>query len=242
MWRQQNEKQWTVNEIVSSIAPPEPNRALMEHHGDDLPEGILEKNYGYIDILSSDAVRRFPYYTGEGLDKYISSVKKDWPVVTPSFMESINSKILVVDERIQKTAWKEKYKNKYPYHQLYKKSGIDVPAPDFVNLSSTVFSKETKKKILNEICEGMNNYDFIVVHYGLLERWLGSKPEVINDFIKKLIGTARVVIISDRGVLNDLTTNACFVSFSSVNDAMVEIRSKFLLKNLLSSTRRVSGI
>ena len=79
MWRQQNEKQWTVNEIVSSIAPPEPNRALMEHHGDDLPEGILEKNYGYIDILSSDAVRRFPYYSGEGLDTKIIKRKSDFP-------------------------------------------------------------------------------------------------------------------------------------------------------------------
>jgi hypothetical protein len=228
---------------VSSNGTAKPNHALMDHHGDSLPKGILQEDFGYIEILSSEALRRFPFYSGDGLGAYLDSVKQGWPVVTPSFMESINTKVLVVDERIQITAWKEKYKNRFEYHLLYKKAGIDIPDPKKdVNLSATVFSKKAKDLILDQIRKGVEDYDYIVIHYGLLERWLGSDPKVINEFIEEeLDGKARIIIISDRGVLNDLTTSACFVSFSSVNDAMVVIRSKYLLNNLLSSARRVAG-
>ena len=80
LWQRQNTERWKINTIVSSNGTAKPNHALMDHHGDSLPKGILQEDFGYIEILSSEALRRFPFYSGDGLGAYLDSVKQGWPL------------------------------------------------------------------------------------------------------------------------------------------------------------------
>ena len=90
--------------------------------------------------------------------------------------------------------------------------------------------------------------DFLLIHYSLLERAYENekeknksmefeKKEWVHNKLKDLSRKLNIVVTSGRGNIQGLPNNVRFVNLSVVTTALIEVKSKYLIHNILHSSR-----
>lgn len=177
--------------------------------------------------------------------------------------ESVRSKILVIDERVQNQNNMICF-HEIKLHEVYNKLGIIIPesankTPYFeenisdisktkFNLSANNIDNNYGNSLINYIkhyVNGLKRTDFILIHYSILERVFektNNKTTAINDFLNEVSGenNPQIVITSGRGggALKELTSKVRFVNLSSIVSSFVDIKSKYYSNYLLHSSRK----
>lgn len=225
------------------------------NHSTGYMSGIESGMYFYYDALSSQGQSKLPNFNGD-LGDYSGEFESN-VVVKTKVGESIYSRILVIDERIQENS-KKKYLE-IPISKLYEMTGILVPDKS-INLSANeldknIILKEIRKYIssnINTFSEVSNeeqkyeilnaNFDFILIHYSILERIFNSNKNQINDFLIELSYSINVVITSGRGEPEALPIQVRYMNLSTVVHSMVETRSKFFTNYIMHASRKSSKL
>lgn len=134
---------------------------------------------------------------------------------------------------------------------------VIVPNKDDINLSASSYDIALINKLkqylgfsineddmnsnIQDITIGLSDNDFILIHYSIFERMF--KKEEINGKLEEITQKGiNVVVTSGRGTPENLTTKARFINLSSVINAFVDVRSKYLINYLLNSSRKSNKI
>lgn len=255
-WEQIKEcKQETIEKIHCDIGAVNGDEAIYLRHIESDQADNIFKNNKYVEALSSIALAKLPGFNKvSGLSGYSSMLETTEG--TPSTncyrnLEAINNKILVVDERIQDAAQHHiVFKHKLREH--YAKMNItvpDVPDPNKPDPDKTAINLLAKNfipiadNILNYINEKSKSHDFVLIHYGILERVFKAKHHngwktEMDSYLEELSNKSRVVITSGRGVPEKLPPYVGFVSLSSVTSALIDYKSKYLINGLMYAARK----
>jgi len=158
--------------------------------------------------------------------------------------ESIRSRVIVIDERIQEAAERKEFMG-ILYKNIYEKMNVVVPDKIKMNLSEKSFDKikEDLKDYIRKSVANTTDNDFILIHYSILERLYNNK-DINSKLYEELIGESKIniVITSGRGTPENLSNRMRFVNLSAVITAFVDIRSKYAISYLLNSTRKANKI
>lgn len=259
----------TFLQLQYNIDTPLPKKGKLHsdfnNHADDYPNENEQKFYFYFDALSSLGQRKLPKYNGklsEGEGGFAINYKNiilNTDVISKLKVgESIYSRILVIDERIQENSKKE-YMQGVLFSSIYKMTGIIIPQED-INLSATsmddVLTGKIKAEIenylvtdsisniaMNDSSKKLNpNYDFVLIHYSILERMFNSNKDEIEKYLKGLGNKNNVVITSGRGEPDRLPREVRFINLSSVIHALVETHSKYFTNYILHQSKRSSKL
>lgn len=208
----------------------------------------------YHEALSSKADSYLPNNTFKKLSDYLSKLSEDaFCVPKTKLAESILCRIIVIDERIQEILEKQLFDISYNEH--FKMSNIYLP-PINMNLKGDSISIEEVNNFIDDKMKiGENNipfdfnpkFDFILIHYSLLERaWVSlsedekkktPRKDWINSWLEKYKDKATIVVTSGRGNLKDLPNHVRFTNLSSVTTALKEIKSKYLIHQIIYASR-----
>jgi predicted Rossmann-fold nucleotide-binding protein len=248
LWKIWNEKTLVLKyEDDYPDYPQKSNKKSYIHNHDTNYTRDTEK-YFYHDALSSAAQRKLPKFNND-LSNYTTTLWNDETTRT-KLGESIISRIIVIDERIQ-----ENSNGNYvsiPLKELYLDTGIIVPmytGNEGINLSanSLIDKKDKIQQWITKYVDGLNNIeklnkgtDFILIHYGILERMFQSDHNEIERYLKELGEKCNVVITSGRGEPDGLPKEVRFLNLSSVIYAFVNIRSKYFANYILHLSRKSS--
>ena len=152
-------------------------------------------------------------------------------------VEAYCSKVIAIDERIQKFA--EETENDIRCQDLYQWTNVHVPEAKEIPLDPDKFDNKTIENLEQFINKNINDA-FLLIHYGILERIYKGNGDTIKVQLRGWASKAkRVVVTSGRGAHSiDLPDEVCFVNLSSVQYAFIENRNKYLINYLLYQTRR----
>lgn len=211
-----------------------------------------EPNY-YLEPLSSFGQEKLPNYEVNHIRDYPSHIDHDIETKIRLF-EAATTPIIVIDERIQNYAKEssEGARNR----EIFESIGVSVPADkksdptSGFDLDSSDY-KGIKKKIEKFLEEHLPSDDtpevlkpFLLLHYGVIERSYkavsGNWVEQVNTKLEEWGTRSKIVITSGRGKPKELPGNVRFVHLSPILNVFTEIRSKYLMTNLLYSARRAS--
>lgn len=229
---------------------------LMDHLDKNLWELALSNSIDYIEPLSSLAQRKLPgnnypdftTYLREGLNdkNYNENNYNEKCTLKPNYsrttinrnkiIESSFSKICVVDERIQDFSNKKSPED-IDYTSIFSQTNILIPDKT-LNLAASNYDADIIKKIHEFIENNINDIKFILIHYSILERI--DQDGIFTNLLKwqKMNPNAHIVITSGRGRPKNLPDFVRFVNLSPVLSAFTEIRCKYLIYNLLNSSRK----
>lgn len=190
-----------------------------------------EKLQNYIDTITKPKNEQI---SGKCVVKRENAYKK--------IVEAVQTKVIVIDERIQNTTKELNEGGRefitISYKDLYKKMNVIVPDKSNINLSENSFEniKICLENYIENVITGSKSTDFILIHYSILERMY--KKDEIKTKIDKWAESINVVITSGRGIPNNLSEKVRFVNLSSVITAVVDVRSKYAINYLLNSSRK----
>lgn len=225
----------------------------------------LEKKKCHSEALSSLAQSKLPDYykivnqncRDEKGDKkllqcYLRNMNE---VIKLQIAESAFAEIVVIDERIQEAAQNRDFMT-IGFDRLFQKMNVIVPNKNNINLAASSYDKtlinnlkqylgfpinSNRNSDIQDITVGLNNNDFILIHYSIFERMFEKKE--INGMLEQIANKGiNVVLTSGRGTPENLTPKARFVNLSSVINAFVDVRSKYLINYLLNSSRKSNKI
>lgn len=195
------------------------------------------------------------------IDKLRAAILFDDNVkTTAEYLEVIQTKIVLIDERLQQNILNE---NKIYYgpggetniQEYFQKQNLFIPTADDANLNEDSFGVITNKncaetKSVSEklYCYLRRDYiedaNFIVIHLGVLEKMLPSgkdkDPEAIDALIVELLGKNRskLIITSGRGKPNNIKDDIAFVPLALIQNAVETMFDKFLLTKILFNSRK----
>lgn len=203
------------------------------------------------------------------ISKLVEKIKEDYDKrVTAEYLEVLNTKIVLLDERIQSNitipdptsnAFREYDANgiKTPLKDYFKKQKLFIPEQSDCNLNEVSFGTldegdcENGETVSSNICRyikshltGTEQPDFVIIHLGILEKMLPSgkdKEQIdIDDLIKRLCNgeRKRLVVTSGRGKPNNLPDDIPFVPLALVQNAVETLFDKFLLTKILFNARK----
>lgn len=216
-------------------------------------------------------------YKIEGKEKVVVDFKKDSYLAAISqneenrvakvkVAESMLARIIVIDERIQEILDEKLYK--IPYSEHYRMSNIYVPQKEItfqendtevkydIELKGDLINIEMINKYIEHTIQPANNnipiafnpkYDFILIHYSLLERAYKdgkdgkTREQCIDEWLKKYKDKASIVVTSGRSNVKGLPQHVSFVNLSAVTTALKEIKSKYLLHQIVYSSRKLKN-
>lgn len=129
-WFEQNSN-WVYKKIENSANN---ETAVYDHHRTTYKDFC---EAGYIEVLSSLSKSKMPEYKEKELEGYLSRVRNNRRL-KQIVLEAANNKVLIVDERIQQSAFSMKYScekgedkksiiEKLAYYDLFRKTGVYVP-------------------------------------------------------------------------------------------------------------------
>ena len=130
-----------------------------------------------------------------------------------------------------------------PEHENEKDADINK-----FNLLEKDFSR-VALKIKNYIDNNCKSFDFVLIHYGILERIFKIEANTSNNEWKKLLDNyleelsqkgPRIILTSGRGVPGKLPSCVGFVSLSSVTAALIDYKSKYMLNCLMYAARKTA--
>ena len=277
VWEHLHGEDWRTWEIQGDLvdkgSPSWPSRTavMLSHNADgngtqlDLGEVVDrwcgKEEHIYLEALSSAGqafLPRFQEARGQ-MSEYIGKMLDDplslrWRGAHAELMEAITTRVFVLDERIQAEAWRQSYM-KAPLWGLLELSGVRMPDPNLesgkYNLQEQIFNEDKCRELLSLIGKELVRNDFMVLHYGLLERifknletpgadWLSLMHEQLEGWLTQ--GDAgEIVVTSGRGVPKNLPDEVRFISSSAVFSAAVEVRSKFMLDKILHGSRKINN-
>jgi len=207
----------------------------------DLKESYYNKEYTAPDTPIKCYVDNFNIrFDGR---KNCDKIKKYRTLALCQLFESSKTKVLVIDERIQEA--RENTFCGVKYGKLYNLARVIVPSStgvDAINLSAKNIKKDKSwfdkylLKYFND--EKFNLNDFVVIHYGILERITGNDKAQIDFYLLEWAKICTVVVTSGRGVPSDLPDDVRFVSLSNIENAFVQIRNKYYITSVLHSARK----
>jgi len=226
---------------ISSVNPS--NLFVFSHHGE-----------GHPSLIDPDAFAFYQYFgsscpTGKLiLEQYGTDITPEEEHQQAAFrfqlFEAAITRIAILDERVQKqiirrTEMDEEEKNHF---DVLSRMSIHIPRPDQggVNLLRSKQGPAAASWI-NNLME-TKSVDFIVLHLGLLESWVGSDPDNINRWIEENITAIdprpEIIIVTGRGRPQRLSPKFCFQSASLISEHIVGgAPSKFHLCQILFSSR-----
>lgn len=227
---------------------------FLNHNPDmEFQKAVTSNTYFYIDCLSSNAQSKLPGFSGN-LTDYLFDIVSQNSTIRKQIGESIKTKILVIDERIQESLTKEHLKG-VSIGELFDQIGIEVPYKiNSVNLSESSFKKEISEKIIevieNYILKSKNavsfnqvnsERDFVLIHYSILERMFNGSADrslTISEYLIKWSNQINIIVTSGRGTPEGLPKNVRFINLSSVLYAFTELKSKYFINYILHSSRK----
>lgn len=237
------------------------------YYGLDIDREVLNE------ILTGKDPKGFANYFGHGVGyssgnasfkeiKY-SAVEGFFPapdevVKGIQFIESVHTKIVVLDERIQEYAKCGIYKpaegEAIAVKDIYSNTGIHVPDEWDCNLSSQVFDSEFGK-ILRTFSDH-KDASFYVIHLGIIEKLMESynrgagerkydKETQVKKFLEEVcvqpnnIDYNRLIVISGRGKPHNLPNDTRYLNYSIISQYMIDVRFKYLLSEAVFSARKL---
>jgi hypothetical protein len=261
LWKSQFLQNYNITQVkITNINPKKKEDktfiAILSNHDNKinlLLQENKELNFDYFEPLSSKAQQQLPGFYKNGMNNfpaYFREIRKSTGFILSylKLKESFLSRILVIDERIQ-DEYKKLVSEKIPlsYTELNKMVGIYCPNPieDF-NLSDKQFDDIMISKIRKYIDHTLGDkedkytqYDFLLIHYSILERMFSSNISEINNYMEEaLIDKVNVVVTSGRGTPEGLSRKVRFINLSPVINTFINIRSKYQVHYLLNSSRK----
>jgi len=197
----------------------------------------------YLEPLSSQAEAKLPNHPGTiRLHSYLFSKDKLYltNVAKKKIFESAITKILVLDERIQRFS-EDDYEAdgiKISNKDIFAYSNVIIPNRKELQLDADNFTSNLVVGIEDFIGRHLTECQFMLVHYSILERMYRDIVS-INEKLSLWSRCIRLVVTSGRGKPADLpSAEVCFVNLSPVLNVFVETRSKFAMNYLMQSARR----
>ena len=218
------------------------NIALSHHIEDEMVLNNCLQNFklgniNSFDVLSSNAKNKLPGMKGAFVD-YLDELKSNDTLKIKLF-EASKSKVVVIDERIQKYADSDEKYFGLTHREIFEYTNVIIP--NKIELASENYSKNVSQDIEQFVAEQISNNTsaFLVVHYSILERMYGSKSNQIDVTLKEWAKQTRVVVTSGRGKPPDLPSQfVCYVNLSPILNAFTQVRSKYAINYLLNTARK----
>lgn len=237
-WMRKNIKYCIENSYDESIVE---NVLVLLNHDTVFDENINYKCY--VEALSSIAQSKLPNYPSIGKGSKETSITVYMNNINGhekeknQIIESALQRIIVIDERVQNTAFESNKSEK-----KYTATNVIIPSKTEIILSEKDLNKD---KLLEYIDGNLKPECFLLIHYSLLERIFrndNDKSVVINQYLDKISSVSNIFVTSGRGMIQGLTSSVRFVNLSPVLAALIEIRSKFLINYILNCARKNTGI
>ena len=254
-----------ISEKKISGAVPEDNEIEKIHllnHGlstlDDTQKCWLKKwlnddrNYNYIEALSSSGQQKLPSFSKHTSDQsnnnritaYINKLKVKsnktylYPEVRYPIIESACSTIVIIDERVQYSAYNNRYEE-YLFYKYYNHSNIKVPDMS-IDLGANDLDV-LKPKIEEFIQPFLSKKNYLVIHYSIIERFFNraqNKETAVHKWLNHYSSLSNIIVTSGRGTLKNLPPNILFVNLSPLLASVIDYRSKYYLHQIIMSSRK----
>ena len=258
-WQEKERENWSYSDIYGSYGGISSDAIYLNHLSSNT--GKTDKysfeESKYCEALSSNAQGKLPCFHHKDIPDYLEFLDKNKTIKIKN-LESINNRILIVDERIQDAAYKQSVYG-YLLMKHYKRMGVTVPEmPEHENEKEADDNKFNllekdfslvAEKIKNYIYNNCKSFDFVLIHYGILERIFKAETatsnkewkELLDDYLKKLSQKGpRIILTSGRGVPSKLPSCVGFVSLSSVTAALIDYKSKYMFNCLMYAARKTA--
>lgn len=195
-----------------------------------------------IEPLSSAAQRKLPGFKND-LEEYVEEARKS--PICQKLVEAYFNKVIVIDERIQRAAesiYPAKDGQGVKEAEIFNYINVLIPKKEEIDLAKEHFSNDDKNAIIAYI-DNIKKAEFLVIHYGILERIYNDKSdrtEAINKQLNKWVKVTRVIVTSGRGrqTLEHLPLSVNYLNISSLLYAFVENRNKYSINYILNQSRR----
>ena len=205
----------------------------------------LKNHTMILENLSSKTMSKLPSFNelagvNNNVQVYTSKLSDHTHIQYQLYEAYCKTKLIVIDERIQKHALTSHEGIDIPCIDLFKSTNIIMP-DGTTPLDPEIFSDNHKQIIIDIIDKNISD-SFLLIHYGILERIFKNDYDEINRRLNKWAELAcRVVVTSGRGSHSlNLPQSVCFMNLSSVLYSMVENRNKYLINTILHQARRKS--
>lgn len=205
----------------------------------------LKNHTVILENLSSKTMSKLPKFNelaGVNNDVRLYTSKLDNTYIKYQLYEAYcKTKLIVIDERIQKYAVKSHEGKGISCYDLFKSTNIIMP-DGTTPLDPEIFSDNHKQIIIDIIDKNISD-SFLLIHYGILERIFKNDYDEINRRLNNWAElSCRVVVTSGRGSHSlNLPQSVCFMNLSSVLYSLVENRNKYLINTILHQARRKSN-
>lgn len=183
--------------------------------------------------------------------------------INAEYLEVINTKIVILDERIQQNIVNENrlysaYGNTTPLKDYFEKQNLFIPEKDKCDLNQPSFGTLTEGDFKNgdqlTVSDNIRSYiqnkldkdnkvDFFVVHLGILEKMIDKnidKKESIESLIENLFSKERnkLIITSGRGKPQNIPDDISYVPLALIQNAVETLFDKYLLTKILYNSRK----
>ena len=215
------------------------------NHADNWNE-VKNKNDLYYDFLCHE-------------HKYLSIGLLYDELLQAKYVECLLTKVMIIDERIQYdiVIQQKEYPTGMRYKEFFDMQGIKIPSLFEANLNLTNFGslniggtfqneKTEANKISEFIKKNIKEYDFCVIHLGILEKMLPVDSPKTSSDINKIINKIfkrderkKIIITSGRGKPQNLPIDLCFVSLAILQNIVETLFDKFLLVKILYNSRSI---
>jgi hypothetical protein len=164
------------------------------------------------------------------------------------FFEAAITQIVVIDERIQKTALTLEENKGDDFFSTLSHMRIHLPDPR-VSGSPDLYATNQLELVKEWLAARLKNdkVDFIVLHLGILEAWLGSDMRTIWRWIecniRAIDDRPEIVLISGRGKPHQFPAEISYLAYNNVARYITGgTPSKYHLSRILFSARTRMGI
>jgi len=210
-----------------------------EHIPELKPKSEISEATDYVIKINEDDVERYRVFFNQNHNYYVSNIDnlntlraKYADLCLWQLSEAAVTRILVIDERIQEYAKSEKN-----YRTLMWLVNINIPDKK-INLSDNDI-KSRCRYIMDWInAELDKRTQFMVLHYGILERLVGDDKSEIDTILNAWAAKCTVVVTSGRGSYFVLPSSVRFMNLSNIHNAFIDIKNKYYITAVLHASRK----
>lgn len=181
-------------------------------------------------------------------EPYCSMLKEAAVVKVSIFDERIQANSFEIDSQSENEKDTENFKTKLRKRDILLTSGVYVPPIEIIDLLEMAKSpnEESKQNFLNHFIEQIEYSDYLIVHFTLLEVYIGKTgKDEIEKWLKGFISDHKLnernkalVLISGRGKPSNLPKGFYFANYTMIADCVGKYRSKLRLVTILKSLRK----
>lgn len=210
-----------------------------EHIPELIPTSKISEAPDCVKKINEDDVERYRVFFNKNYDYYVSNIDnlktlraKYADLCLWQLSEAAVTRILVIDERIQEYA-----KSEMNYRTLMLLVNINIPDKN-INLSDNDI-KSQRRFIMGWINTELDKRtQFMVLHYGILERLVGDDKSEIDTILNAWAAKCTVVVTSGRGSYFVLPSSVRFMNLSNIHNAFIDIKNKYYITAVLHASRK----